>query len=261
MRVGSGQVALVVLDGLGTDGIETANTPALDRLLSSGAHTKHFTAVSSANSLIGHTALLYSVGPNEFPFASRRDLTESSTYTCLFEAVRNTDRQTLMYYSWDELRQVVPTESLDEMHFKNISTFDDDRSEQQLFTLAGERAKQGEFGLLYAYYGSIDTVGHIAGWNSDGYFKAIEKADQALSKLVDQLPGDCLVIVTSYHGGFVEEEDRHKSLQVPLIIAGPNATAGSVIERPSSVVDIAPTIAHQLGMPVPATWRGAVLDM
>lgn len=45
-----------------------------------------------------------------------------------------------------------------------------------------------------------------------------------------------------------------------LIAAGPRLRQGSVSEIPCGIVDIAPTLLHCLGLPVPEGWQGRVLS-
>jgi len=50
------------------------------------------------------------------------------------------------------------------------------------------------------------------------------------------------------------------SLQATLILAGPGVRAGVKLTRPVWLTDVAPTIAHLMNIPAPATMEGAVLN-
>ena len=81
---------------------------------------------------------------------------------------------------------------------------------------------------------------------------------------------DAIVIVTSDHGENLGEKGRmshadgvsQQVLHVPLLISGlkprvPPATPGTPF---IAQADIAPTILHELGMPVPASWTGTPIQ-
>ena len=91
------------------------------------------------------------------------------------------------------------------------------------------------------------------------YRDDIAEADRQVGRLVAAL-GDraasTTIVVASDHGEAFGEhgEISHSvfvydtTLQVPLIVAGPQVTAGTRIERPVSLVDIAPTVTRLLGV-------------
>jgi glucan phosphoethanolaminetransferase (alkaline phosphatase superfamily) len=76
---------------------------------------------------------------------------------------------------------------------------------------------------------------------------------------------DALVVVTSDHGESLGERRlmahangvHEPVLHIPLLVAGLRAAPDAPAGKPFiSQTDIAPTLLSELGMPIPATWRG-----
>ena len=49
-------------------------------------------------------------------------------------------------------------------------------------------------------------------------------------------------------------------MTIPWLAAGPGIARGVRLSGPVSIIDTAPTIAHLLGLPRPANWRGWVVS-
>ena len=95
---------------------------------------------------------------------------------------------------------------------------------------------------------------------SPEYLRAIEKADRCISHIIDRLPDDCAVMVTSDHGGHAQTHgtDSDEDMHVPLIFNCPEIPPGE-ISRPCSILDIAPTVADYLGVNPLKEWMGTSL--
>jgi hypothetical protein len=61
--------------------------------------------------------------------------------------------------------------------------------------------------LVYAYYPGIDNVAHEFGLHNGFYARELAFADELVARLIDALPGDCTVLVTSDHGQVHLERD------------------------------------------------------
>ena len=98
----------------------------------------------------------------------------------------------------------------------------------------------------------------------DLYDATIHYADRRLKRLHDRLAAlgaldNTVIVVTSDHGEEFYEHGRlrhsatvyEEMLRVPLIVRHPGQTQGRVIRRPTSQVDLAPTVFGLLGLDVP----------
>jgi arylsulfatase A-like enzyme len=87
------------------------------------------------------------------------------------------------------------------------------------------------------------------------YDAEISFVDHEVGRLLESLPPDTLILLTSdhgeefrEHGGFLHGHTLFQELlHVPLIIAGPGVPAKLAIEAPVSHVDIAPTLLQLAG--------------
>ncbi len=124
------------------------------------------------------------------------------------------------------------------------------------FTTAG--AQLHVIGLLAA-----DEAGHEFGGASDGYREVTGAVDSCLGRIVEAAGPETVVAAVSDHGhihrwghgghGGLEPE----VMTAPFAMAGPAVAAGAVLRV--EIVDIAPTLATLLGLPIPANSQGRVL--
>lgn len=137
--------------------------------------------------------------------------------------------------------------------------------------------------ILFVHLPTVDLAGHDHGWTHEAgeltepYRAAVAEADAQLARLLTAVApqvadGRVAVIITSDHGGGhgdgcapgVPAEREHCTAHpgdrtIPLVLL---STAGSPAELTGtpSITQVAPTIAHLLGLPVPITVPPSLLD-
>jgi 2,3-bisphosphoglycerate-independent phosphoglycerate mutase len=89
---------------------------------------------------------------------------------------------------------------------------------------------------VFAHY-DTDYVGH-AGDLALG-IEAIERVDQFIAGVLEALPEDALLLLTSDHGNLEDVTTGHTRAPVPLLAVGP---ARDAIDRARSITDVAPLI-------------------
>ncbi|HEX8696114.1 MAG TPA: alkaline phosphatase family protein [Longimicrobium sp.] len=87
---------------------------------------------------------------------------------------------------------------------------------------------------LFAHY-DTDYVGHRGGM--PGAVAALEKVDAFLGGLVEALPEDALLVVSSDHGNLEDVTGEHTRNPVPVLALGPGRDA--VVERASRIDHVA----------------------
>jgi len=105
-------------------------------------------------------------------------------------------------------------------------------------------------------------VGHTGVW--EAAVKAVETVDTCVKQVVEAaLENDYTVFLTADHGNadFMKNEDgspntAHTLNPVPLFVIDKD-WKGAL--RPGKLGDIAPTILHFMGLPIPAEMTGEVL--
>lgn len=111
-------------------------------------------------------------------------------------------------------------------------------------------------------YANADMVGHTGVWNAA--IKAVETVDQCVGKVVTTgLAHGYTIFLTADHGNsdYLINEDgspntAHTLNPVPFFIID-NEWRGTI--RPGKLADIAPTILHMMGLPIPVDMTGDIL--
>ena len=120
----------------------------------------------------------------------------------------------------------------------------------------------GEFDVIICNYPNGDMVGHTGVMSAA--IKAVEAVDNCIGRVVTALRevgGECLI--TADHGNaemMLDTESgqahtAHTSGPVPLIYVGRDAT----VQEGGILSDIAPTMLHLMGLPVPEEMTGKIL--
>ncbi|WP_207592274.1 sulfatase-like hydrolase/transferase [Halomontanus rarus] len=80
------------------------------------------------------------------------------------------------------------------------------------------------------------------------------------------LADDTLVVYTSDHGEPLGDHEiwwkccmYEQSVGVPLIVRGPGVEEGALVEQPTSLLDLVPTMADRVGIELDRNWRGRSL--
>ena len=111
-------------------------------------------------------------------------------------------------------------------------------------------------------YANADMVGHTGVFSA--VVKAVETVDRCVQRITEAaLPHGYTVFLTADHGNadYMVNEDgspntQHSLNLVPFFIIS-NDFTGTI--RPGKLGDIAPTILHVLGLPIPPEMKGDVL--
>ena len=116
--------------------------------------------------------------------------------------------------------------------------------------------------LLIAHFVTPDHQAHAYGVLSERYTHHIRGFDGRLRELLDAIPPDTTVFVTSDHGATdtgTHGSDTPLQRRSPLVAYGPGVVQGRVEARPLDQIDLPGTFAALLGVAAPAHSRGHVL--
>ncbi|MGQ9779140.1 MAG: alkaline phosphatase family protein [Bacillota bacterium] len=260
-------VYLIVIDGLRYDVAHSAAMPFLRSLEKTAAWGKVRAGLPSY-SRPGYARLLTGA-PSELTGLTMNDQTAAAPVPTVFSLAREAGLETAAaaHYWVRELYEGPsgPAKGFFRGRFIRHGYFyrQDDEPDARVFANAKEAVRLYRSGLLLILPASVDAAGHRAGGRSRAYREAAAAVDSLLADFCHALPqdGKSLVIVTADHGhrdaGGHGGEER-TALEAPLFLLGEGVRPGRMSETVDQL-DIAPTIAAALGLPMAGSMVGRVL--
>jgi predicted AlkP superfamily pyrophosphatase or phosphodiesterase len=248
-------VAVISIDGLRPDALTTANAPNILALAQRGSYTWSAQTVYPSTTLPSHVSMLSGVEPSAHgvTFDEYRETFQLTTPTVLSLA-RSAGKRTVMVVGKDKLRQLAAAGSADSY---TCATRGDVDVVNEAIVLLG-----AGFDLLFVHLPQTDQIGHASGWMSAEYAAQVHQTDEAVGRLVSQLPPGTTVVVTADHGGHAKTHGSRDTpdMTIPWIVAGPSVVSRGPLSRSVRTVDTAPTILGLLGLPAPSGCAGKVVS-
>jgi hypothetical protein len=251
-------VVIISVDGMGPEGMETAETPTLDRLRARGAYSGQAQTVPQSVTLISHASMLTGMTPEKhglqsgLPYIGWPGLDGPSLCSVAHEA----GFTTAMVFGKEKLNYLVLPNSVDELFGTN--THDPEIKEQ-----AVEMIEAGMPNVLFIHFPDVDRVGHAYGWISENQLFAINFVDGLIDEIVAALESggylqNTLLIITADHGGhgFRHGDDCPEDRTIPWLAVGPGVPSGVTLSSPINTFDTAATALYALGLPIPENWDG-----
>ena len=252
---------LIVIDGCRPDGIQQAETPAMDSLMARGAYTLNAQSVVPSSTLPCHTSMFRGVTPSRHGITTNTWVPMVRPVPSIAEAAHAANRKTAFVYNWEQLRDLAGPGSLDFSYYRN--NLDDAEGDLTIARTAAEHLVAEQPDFCFVYLGMVDIVGHRNGWMSEEYIEQIGTADRAIAILLAELEKAGLldryfILVQSDHGGHGQSHgtDMPEDLTIPWIAAGARIRKTGEIEQPVRIIDTAPTLAHVLDLPLAEDWEG-----
>ena len=251
-------VALFVIDGLRPDGLQQADTPVMDALIASGAHTMTARTVMPSVTLPCHMSLFLGVNPGRHGITTNTWTPQVRPVPGLIDEIRRAGGKTACFYNWEQLRDVARLGSLNASFFLANCHDPQGVGDRELAEWAASWLSVNEAHFCFVYLGYTDIAGHGYGWMSELYLQAVANADRCIGMVMETLPEDCTMIVTTDHGGHAQMHgtDCDEDMIIPVLLSGPGIPPGHRIERPVQITDIAPTVTGLLGLAAPQEWIG-----
>lgn len=253
-------IILVMIDGMRPDAILQAACPHIENVMSTGAFTLTARSVLPSITLPCHTSIFHSVPPERHGIVTNDWQPMARPLPGLAEVAKKHDKRCAFFYNWENLRDLSRPGHLEYSFFANTAEVRPPLPEGDhiIAQAANHYIKTEHPDFSFVYLGTVDVFGHIHGWMSDEYLQQLERADEALGLLLDNLAKDVTVLVQSDHGGHgrTHGTDAPEDMTIPWMIKGPHIQQGYKIEKELSLLDTAPTIAHLLNMPASPQWEG-----
>ncbi len=250
------KVVLFIVDGMRPDGMMQTHTPVMDKLMESGACTLNARTVMPSMTLPCHMSLFHSVLPERHGVTTNVYTPQVRPINGLFEVLSNAGLKTAAFYGWDGLRDTARPGSLHTAFFTKDHQDPEGEGDKQLSEIAAHWLVKNSVDFTFLHLEFVDVVGHAYGWMSEQYLQAINNADECIGRVLEALPKDTTVFVTSDHGGHAQTHgtDSPEDMTIPLIVRHEGLTGQ--LKDGISIVDIAPTITKLLELKPPKEWTG-----
>lgn len=85
--------------------------------------------------------------------------------------------------------------------------------------------RSGAADLAYLYWGEVDHVGHVSGWDSWEWGEEASRTDRELRRLARALPAETLLVITADHG-MVDVAETIDAARVPELVRGVDLISG-----------------------------------
>lgn len=269
------RVLILGLDGFSAEGFKAAKHPNLDKMIADGVLSLTTRPVMPSITLPNWTSHLTGSGPEEHGITSNDwtlekhtltpiDTDQDGYYPSIFKVLKDKvpGVKTAYYYNWKELINPINKKYLDEVSFEEEDQYQANYAKAYDFIVKN----QNQPTLVFLYSVHTDHAGHGYGWMTPQYIQAIEDADIAIGKLLEQLKtaglykGTHLLLITD-HGGINKNHGgvSMNEMQVPWAITGPQIKKRGLITEFNSNKNTALVLAKIFGVKeTPDSWTGTI---
>ncbi|MBE6998732.1 MAG: alkaline phosphatase [Ruminococcaceae bacterium] len=255
------KIVLVLVDGMRPDGLIGCGNPYVEKLLAESAYTLSARTVMPSCTLPCHMSLFHSVEPGRHGITSNLYTPQVRPVKGLCNKLDNAGKKCAFFITWEELRDLSRP---DELHYSLLINQHKRRDTDTAITNAAiDYILAEEPDFTFIYLGETDEVGgHDVGWMSETYMGSVNKAISCTQTLIEALPENYTVILTADHGGHDRSHgtEMPEDMTIPVVIRGKGYTGGRNLGEGVSIMDIAPTITHLLGVAPDREWVGKILE-
>ncbi|WP_207220048.1 alkaline phosphatase family protein [Emticicia agri] len=272
------RVLIIGLDGFGAEGYKMAKHPNIDALVADGVLSLTTRPVMPSVTMPNWTSHLSGAGPEEHGVVNnnwtidKHDLPpieadKEGFYPSVFKLLKDQvpDLKTAFYYNWANLIKSFNQKYLDETSFEDNYGFTGNYQKAYDFMVKNQK----EPTMVFLYTVHIDHAGHDHKWLSPQYITAIEEADVAIGKLMNQLKAENLYhdthfLLISDHGGIPTGHGgvSMSEMQVPWGATGPQINHLGLVDYPNSNKNTSLVVANIFGLKeVPNSWSGVLPEL
>jgi hypothetical protein len=250
------------------DGVRTADTPAMDRLMQEGAFTLRARGVLPTSSSPNWASMIAGAGPEQHgitsndwerethslpPVVQGEDILFPTIFSLLH--TQRPEAEIGAIYHWTGFGRLFEKETVD----YDVSPDTEEATAQAAAAYIAEKRPT----LCFIHFDHVDHAGHTYGHGTDRYYAAVARADSLIGVVlaaIDEagLRDRSLVIVSADHGGIGTGHggETREEIEIPFLMRGPGVRAGYAIQAPVTTIDNAPTVAFALGLRTPYAWTG-----
>ena len=253
------KVILISIDGMRPDGLRACGNPYLKELERLCAYTYSARSMFPSVTFPCHFSMTHSVTPERHGILTNTYVPEVRPVCGLFEKIRAAGGVCAMFYGWEPLRDIARPGSLKFATYINayMKESSDTALTDEAIKVIGEH--KPDFAFLYMVE-TDEKGGHDSGWMTDTYLGYVAAAVDNVRRVWERFGDEYTVIVTADHGGHSRGHgsDAPEDMTIPMFFLGEPFEAGKELHG-VSLLDLAPTIAHIMGVSAAPEWEGKVL--
>ncbi len=251
------KVILISVDGMRPDGFLNCKNSFCKEMMRIGSYTLNARTVFPSVTLPCHLSMFHSVPPQRHGITTNVYIPFARPINGLFEQIKNSGGINAMYYGWEPLRDISRPASLKFSGY--INAYMEDATDGLLTDMALERIEKSHPDFVFLYMVETDEKGgHDNGWMSDAYLGYINAAVENIKRVYEAAGDEYTIIVTADHGGHDRSHgtDLDEDMTIPMFFIGSEFGAGKELSG-VSILDLAPTIADIMSVPVAPEWEGS----
>lgn len=263
----SEHVVIVSVDGLRPDAIGRFGARTLQRLMREGAYTLTAQTIMPSKTLPSHTSMLTGVDADRHGITWNTDETDEHGHVdvpTVFGLARTAGYRTAAFFSKTKFHHLEVPRSLDYVRSPRGGLLTGRFTWRKTVGMVEDYLEHAVEGpnLMFVHIGEPDYAGHLYGWMSGTYGRAVRQADSAVAEIVDEAndrfgAGNYTLIVTADHGGHGREHGSSdpRDTTIPWIVWGKGVEPGATLPA-IRTMDTAATAMWLLGVATPADWVG-----
>lgn len=259
----SRRVVVIVIDGCRKDKLEQAETPFLDWLAARGTRFDRMETVYPARTVVCFSSMFTGTYPREHGITSNLVLRLGVRVESVFDVLARHGRKGVLL----GIAHLIDAFG---HHVRAITSVQHgDEVDGNIMAAAREILQRDDPDLLVVQLIATDQTGHARGVHYPEYLERIREADAHIEAFFAWMhrhgyTRDTTFLICADHGqgdgigghGHLGEGERW----VPFFLVGRNIARGRRVEGPHSIVSVAATLMHLLGLPLPQRARGPVLE-
>ncbi len=252
-------VILISIDGMRADAVKACNNSYVDELAKKTSYTFNAKTVFPSITLPCHLSMFHSIPPERHGTFSNSYVTPVRPVNGLFEQIKSAGKISAMYYGWEPLCDIRRPGSLVASEYINSYSFE--HTDAMLTERALQYIKLAKPDFVFLYMVETDEKGgHDNGWMSDVYLDYVSRAIDNVKRVIEEAGDEYTVIITADHGGHerCHGTDMPEDMTIPMFLYGEKFKPDTELEN-VSILDVAPTVADVLAVPVAREWEGKSL--
>ena len=250
------KVILISIDGMRPDGLQTCGNPYVKELEALCAYTYKASSMIPSVTFPCHFSMTHSVTPQRHGILSNTYVPQVRPVKGIFEKIDAVGGVSAMFYGWEPLRDIALPGAL--TYATYINAYAKESSDTALTDAAIKTIEEASPDFVFLYMVETDEKGgHDNGWMSAEYLRHISIAIDNVKRVIEKFGDRYSVILMADHGGHDRSHgsEMAEDMTIPLFFYGKDFVPGE-IEKPLSLLNVAPTIAHLMGIEPEKEWEG-----